>query len=63
MNTYTYFWAREEGGGVISPFFDREEDAKHWAEDRLDTHEKQQEWVKKHRNDPWDEWKATKDIV
>ena len=26
------------------------------------THEKQQEWAK-NRNDPWDEWKANKDIV
>ena len=28
----------------------------------LSTHEKQQEFEKK-RNCPWDEWKATKDIV
>ena len=26
------------------------------------THEKQQEFARK-RNDPWDEWKASKDIV
>ena len=34
----------------------------HRVEDKLCTHEEQQEWAKKHRNDPWDEWKSNKDI-
>ena len=64
MSTYTYFWVREEGSGVISPYFDSEEQALTWAkEDKLATHEEQQDWVKKHRSDPWDEWKSSKDIV
>ena len=35
-----------------------------WSEKdyELSTHEEQQEWAKR-RNDPWDEWKPTKDIV
>ena len=31
-------------------------------EDKLATHEEQQEWAKR-RNDPWDEFKMSKDIV
>ena len=52
MNTYTYFWVREEGSGVISPFFEREEDAKAWAkEDKLCSLEEAEEFAKK-RNYP-----------
>ena len=48
MNTYTYFWVRGESSGVISPYFDREEDALAWAkEDRLATHEEAEEFAKK----------------
>jgi hypothetical protein len=31
-------------------------------EDKLATHEEQQEWAKR-RNDPWDQFKMSKDIV
>ena len=52
MNTYTYFWVREVGSGVISPYFDSEEQALSWAkEDRLATHEEAEEFAKK-RNYP-----------
>jgi len=37
-------------------------ECKFWNEDKLASHEEQQEWAKR-RNDPWDEWKPTKDIV
>ena len=50
MSTYTYFWVREEGSGVISPFFEREEDAIAWSkEDRLATHEEAEEFAKKRK--------------
>jgi hypothetical protein len=34
----------------------------YWTEYELASHEEQQEWAKR-RNDPWDDWKASKDIV
>jgi hypothetical protein len=34
MSTYTYFWT-DSGSRVISPYFDSEEDAKAWTEDKL----------------------------
>jgi len=50
MNTYTYFWVREEGSGVISPFFDREEDAIAWSkEDKLGSLEEADEFAKKRK--------------
>jgi len=52
MSTYTYFWVREEGSGVISPYFDSEEQALTWAkEDKLCSHEEAEEFAKK-RNYP-----------
>ena len=32
MSTYTYFWVRESGSGVISPYFDSEEQANDWKD-------------------------------
>ena len=32
MNAYTYFWVREEGSGVISPYFNSEKEAENWVE-------------------------------
>jgi hypothetical protein len=29
MSTYTYFW--KENNRIVSPFFDKEEDAMEWA--------------------------------
>ena len=49
MNTYTYFWVREEGSGVISPFFNSEKEAHDWVEDKLASHEEQQEFDKKRK--------------
>jgi hypothetical protein len=52
MNTYTYFWVREEGSGVISPYFDSEQEALAWAkEDKLCSLEEAEEFAKK-RNYP-----------
>lgn len=52
MNTYTYFWVREEGSGVISPYFDSEQQALIWAKgDKLCSLEEAEEFAKK-RNYP-----------
>jgi hypothetical protein len=32
MSTHTYFWVRESGSGVISPYFDSEEQANDWKD-------------------------------
>ena len=32
MPTYTYFWTKEEGKGVLSPYFDSEKEANDWLE-------------------------------
>jgi hypothetical protein len=32
MSTYTYFWVKEEGRGVISPYFNSEKEANDWLE-------------------------------
>ena len=32
MPTYTYFWVKEEGKGVLSPYFDSEKKANDWLE-------------------------------
>jgi hypothetical protein len=34
MSTYTYFWT-DSGSRVVSPYFDSEEDAKAWTEDKV----------------------------
>jgi hypothetical protein len=34
MHTHTYFWT-DSNHRVVSPYFDREEDAKEWSEDKL----------------------------
>jgi len=62
MSTYTYFWTREEGG-VISPFFNSEEEAKAWTEDRLVSHEKQKEWEDEYRKNVWGNWPFPKKDV
>jgi len=60
MHTHTYFWA-DSKHRVISPYFDREEDAKEWAGDKLTALDdpKRIEFEEK-RNYEWDEWKAIK---
>jgi hypothetical protein len=32
MHTYTYFWVKEEGSGVLSPYFNTEKEAEDWLE-------------------------------
>jgi hypothetical protein len=32
MHTYTFFWVKEEGSGVLSPYFDTEKEAEDWLE-------------------------------
>jgi hypothetical protein len=48
MPTYTFFWTDRDTSAILSPYFDREEEAMSWAV--------------KNNYDPWDEWKANKDI-
>lgn len=63
MSTYTYFW-NNESNHTVSPYFDTESEALSWATDKgyeIGTLEEQQEFAKK-RNDPWDDWKAIKDL-
>jgi hypothetical protein len=46
MSTYTYFWT-DSGSRVISPYFDSEEDAKAWTEDKLASLDDAEEFAKK----------------
>ena len=48
MPTYTFFWVQSGSKAVLSPYFDREEEAMSWAV--------------KNNYDPWNEWKPNKDI-
>ena len=63
MNTYTYFWKNEENH-TVSPYFDTDREALSWATEKgyeVGTLEDQEAFAKK-RNDPWDQWKSSKDI-
>jgi hypothetical protein len=46
MSTHTYFWT-DSGSRVISPYFDSEEDAKAWTEDKLVSLDDAEEFAKK----------------
>ena len=46
MSTYTYFWT-DSGSRVISPYFDCEESAKAWTEDKLASLDDCEEFAKK----------------
>ena len=46
MSTYTYFWT-DSGGRVISPYFDTEEEAQTWNEDKLVSLDDDEEFAKK----------------
>ena len=60
MHTYTYFWT-DSNHRVVSPYFDREEDAKEWSEDKLiDLDDPKRLEFEEKRNYEWDEWKANK---
>jgi len=64
MHTYTYFWA-DSNHRVISPYFDREEDAKEWAGDkltalddpkRIEFEEKREESLEEYRKQAMELW-------
>ena len=73
MHTHTYFWT-DSNHRVVSPYFDREEDAKEWSEDKLTAlddpkrleFEEKRNYHYTNTDNPidfpteWDEWKAIK---
>ena len=64
MNTHTYFW-KNDNNSTVSPYFDTDKEALSWATEKgyeIGSLEDAEEFARK-RNDPWNEWKATKDIV
>ena len=60
MNTYTYFWKNSEHR-VASPYFDTEQEAQEWYEDKLTAlDDPKRIEFEKNRNYEWDEWKSIK---
>jgi len=64
MHTHTYFWA-DSNHRVISPYFDSEDEAKHWCEDkitalddpkRIEFEEKREESLEEYRKQAMELW-------